>query len=104
MGYVPVTEAEAAAVDGLDHWRAADGKLRAEFSAGSYSAAAELALAFAVEADACDHHPDMELRYPGIVAVTLSTHAIGGLSMHDVDLARRCSEIAVQQGAAPEDL
>jgi len=57
-----------------------------------------------VEADACDHHPDMELRYPGIVAVTLSTHAIGGLSMHDVDLARRCSEIAVQQGAAPEDL
>ncbi len=101
MAYVPVSEAEIAAMAGLGDWRAADGRLVAEFAAGSYSAAGELAQAFAAEADRCDHHPDMALRYPGVLEVTLSTHAVGGLSMHDVDLARRYSEMAAEHGATP---
>lgn len=99
MAYTPVGEAEIADMDGLDGWRVVDGRLTARFAAGSFSAAGELILAFAAEADACDHHPDLALCYPGIVEVQLSTHAVGGLSMHDVELARRCSDIAAQHGA-----
>ena len=38
------------------------------------------------------HHPDMEIRY-NRVRVTLSTHAIGGLSLNDFILAAKLDQI-----------
>ena len=40
----------------------------------------------AVEAEAADHHPDLDIRYRK-VRVALSTHDAGGVTQKDVDLA-----------------
>ena len=47
----------------------------------------------AVEADAMDHHPDIDIRYTTVV-MTLSTHSAGGLTTKDVELAAKIDELA----------
>jgi 4a-hydroxytetrahydrobiopterin dehydratase len=46
----------------------------------------------AVEADAMDHHPDIDVRYTTVV-LTLSTHSAGGLTAKDVELAWRIDHL-----------
>lgn len=104
MAYTPFTPHEIAAEPGLDGWRVLVATLQAEFLAGSFSAGAALVAAIAEAADAADHHPDLDLRHPGRVHVSLSTHAIGGLSDADVALARTISAIAADHGATAEPL
>jgi 4a-hydroxytetrahydrobiopterin dehydratase len=104
MEYTPVTAAEFATLEGLDDWRFVLGGIHATFRAGSFQAAAALVGAIAAAADAADHHPDLDVRYPDVVRVSLSTHATGGLSMHDVELARQISTLAEQAGAGAEPL
>jgi 4a-hydroxytetrahydrobiopterin dehydratase len=102
MDYTPVTPPEFADLPGLDDWRFVLGGIHAHFRAGSFGAAATLATAVATAADAADHHPDIEIRYPDRVRVFLTTHATGGLSTLDVDLARTVSAIAAELGATSE--
>ena len=45
------------------------------------------------------HHPDVDLRYPNIVRVVLTTHATGGVTALDVALAREVSSLAAAAGA-----
>ena len=40
----------------------------------------------AVQAEAADHHPDLDIRYTK-VRVALSTHSEGGVTQKDLDLA-----------------
>ncbi len=96
-----LTADEVAALDGLDDWRVVLLTLRADFETGSYPAAADLIGAIAGAAEAAGHHPDLDLRYPGRVAVTLTTHATGGLTMADVELARAISALAADADATP---
>jgi 4a-hydroxytetrahydrobiopterin dehydratase len=42
----------------------------------------------AVEADAMDHHPDIDIRYTK-VTISLSTHDAGGITQSDLTLAER---------------
>ena len=49
----------------------------------------------AVAAEKMDHHPDLDIRYTKI-AVTLSTHSAGGITVHDVNLAREMEKLALQ--------
>jgi len=102
MRYTPVDADGFALLDGLDDWRFVLGELRATFRLGSFSAAAAFAAEVAQLADAADHHPDIDLRYPGTVHLVASTHAINGVSTHDVDLARLVSGLAAQAGAVAE--
>ncbi len=102
MEYTSVSPDEFAATDGVDDWRFTCAVIQAEFRAGSFAAAAELISAIAAEADAADHHPDVNLRYPDRVRVMVSTHAAGGLTTLDVDLARSISALAAQAGATAE--
>ena len=67
--------------------------IRCEVTAPTFSAAATLAMRIAEIADELDHHPDIDIRYPGRVLVSTFTHDTGGLTMHDVALARRISEL-----------
>jgi len=46
----------------------------------------------AVAAEAMDHHPDLDIRY-NKVGVTLSTHSAGGITAHDVALAREMDKL-----------
>lgn len=98
MEYVAVTPEEFAAIDGLTDWRFALGAIHADFRAGSFPAAADLVAAIVAAAELAVHHPDIDVRYPDRVRVLLTTHAAGGLTTHDIDLAREISTISAESG------
>jgi 4a-hydroxytetrahydrobiopterin dehydratase len=102
MRYTPLTATEFATIDGLQDWRFVLGAIHAEFRAGSFPAAAGLVAVIAEVAEAADHHPDLAVRYPDRVRVSLTTHAISGLSDVDVEVARTISVVAQQAGATSE--
>jgi 4a-hydroxytetrahydrobiopterin dehydratase len=102
MDYTAVTADEFAVLDGLDDWRFVLNSIHADFRAGSVPAAASLVSALAEAAEAARHHPDVDLRYPDRVRVMLTTHATGGVTTHDAELAREISRLAVQAGATSE--
>lgn len=102
MDHLDVSADAFAALDGCDDWRYLFGVITAEYLAGSFAAAASLVGAIAEAADEADHHPDVDLRYPDLVRVTLTTHAVGGVTTRDVELARRICTLAADAGAAPQ--
>lgn len=104
MAYRRITSEELAALDGLDDWREELRAIVARFRAGSFPAAASLVSEVAALAEAAAHHPDVDVRYPDVVEVRLTTHAEGAITDADVDLARSISAAADAAGAAPEPL
>lgn len=102
MRYTPLTATEFATIDGLEDWRFVLGAIHAEFRTGSFPSAAGLVATIAEVAEGVDHHPDLAVRYPDRVRVTLTTHAIHGLSDFDVEVARTISVVAQQAGATSE--
>ncbi|MDO8361484.1 MAG: VOC family protein [Actinomycetota bacterium] len=102
MQYTSLSAAEFAALEGLDDWRFLLGAVHAHFRTGSFGAAAELAKGIAAAADAAEHHPDIDIRYPDRVHVVLSTHATGGLSTLDAALGLQISALAAAAGATAE--
>jgi 4a-hydroxytetrahydrobiopterin dehydratase len=101
MDFRQVAEAFAAEHD-LPDWRILLDRLESTFSAGSFTDAAAFVGQIAAVADAADHHPDIDLRYPAVVHVALTTHAAGGLSPRDARLARAISELAAAAGLRVE--
>jgi 4a-hydroxytetrahydrobiopterin dehydratase len=97
-----LTPKQFSELPGLDDWRVTLGRIDALFRAGSFAGGADLVAKIAAAADAADHHPDLDLRYPGVVHVVLSTHSTGGLSDLDADLARTISTLAAEAGATAE--
>ncbi len=104
MPYTPITAGDLTAAEGMADWRVVLRTAEAHFRAPSFPAAGRLVGAIADAAEAADHHPDVSLRYPGVVRVALTTHATGGLSTHDLDLARHISQLAADAGAVAEPL
>ena len=89
----------------LEDWRVLTRGLHARFATGDFATGAALVADVASAADEADHHPDVELRYPH-VDVHLRSHDVGGITMRDVRLARRISDLAGRRGAkaAPDDV
>lgn len=56
------------------------------FTFGSFPAGIEWVRRVADLAEKRDHHPDLDIRYTR-VTVSLSTHAAGGITTRDIDLA-----------------
>ena len=102
MEYTKVSAPEFAALDGLGDWRVELATIHAHFRAGSFPAAAALVTAIAAAAETAVHHPDVDVRYPDRVHVVLTTHAAGGVTTADADLARQISDIAARSGARSE--
>ena len=86
----------------LADWRVVLRRAEAVFRAPTFSAAAEFVARVAAAADEAGHHPDVDLRYPGRVHVTLTTHATGGLTDLDVALALGVSRLAADAGLVSE--
>ena len=103
MEYTTITPEDFADTPGVDGWRVVLSGLRADFRTGSFPTAAMLVSNIADAAEALQHHPDIDIRYPDHVIVTITTHATGGLTTLDVDLARSISQLAALAGvsAAP---
>jgi 4a-hydroxytetrahydrobiopterin dehydratase len=99
MGRARVTPAEFDAADGVGDWRFMLGAVHAEFELRPFAAAAALVASIGELADSKDHHPEMAIRYPGRVRVTLSSHDVGGLTEWDLEMARTISTIASAAGA-----
>lgn len=99
LTYAQVKEA------GLDDWRWLVGSLHARFATGDFATGLALADAIGAEAEAADHHPDLDLRYPHLT-VRLVSHDVGGVTDRDLRLARRISELAAEAGvsAVPGDV
>ncbi len=83
------------------HWRVVLGAVHATFRTGSFARGVELVQRIGAAADAADHHPDVDLRYPR-VHVSLSSHDVGGLTQRDVDLAAAITAIADELGVEGE--
>lgn len=89
---------EFRAAAGVEDWKVLDsGEVGATFKTGSFARGVDLVVRIGALADAADHHPDVDLRYP-TVEVRLSTHEIDGLSERDVALAREISGAARELG------
>jgi 4a-hydroxytetrahydrobiopterin dehydratase len=97
---VSATEFDASA--DLPDWRVLLGRIEATFRTGSFEAGAAFVGLIAAAAEAADHHPDVDLRYPDRVSVALVTHAARGLTESDVSLARSISELAAAAGVRSE--
>jgi 4a-hydroxytetrahydrobiopterin dehydratase len=78
---------------GTDDWTVHDDVATARFETGSFATGVRLVDAIGGLADAANHHPDIDLRYPS-VTVRLSTHEVHGLSERDIALAREISTAA----------
>ena len=82
---------------GLADWRPLEGALQTRFSTGDFATGLRLVNAIGEAAEAADHHPDVDLRYPH-VDVRLHSPDVGGITERDVALARRISELAAGLG------
>ncbi len=102
MEYTVVTPAAFADLPDLDDWQRRGQFLHAAFRAPSYAEGAALVVSIATAADAAVHHPDLELVYPGVVKVALTTHATRSLTTLDIELARTISRLAADSGAHTE--
>jgi 4a-hydroxytetrahydrobiopterin dehydratase len=97
-----ITAAEFHAHADLTDWRVQLRRAEAVFRAPTFAGAAVFVERIAVAADLADHHPDIDLRYPGRVHVVLTTHASAGLTDLDVALAREVSGLAAAAGLVSE--
>ncbi len=76
----------------------------AYFRTGSFAAGARLVNAISELAGLEDHHPDVELRYDGVIVRLITiTPDYYGLSERDLEVARQISTIARKLGV-PADL
>jgi 4a-hydroxytetrahydrobiopterin dehydratase len=91
-------EVEAA---GLTDWRQLFETLRTRFLTGDFATGLSLTNRIGALAEAANHHPDIDLRYPH-VTVTLCSHDVFGVTSRDVDLARQISAAAADLGVSAD--
>jgi 4a-hydroxytetrahydrobiopterin dehydratase len=93
-----ITAEQFTAADGVKDWKVLDGgQVGTGFRTGSFNKGVDLVVRIGALADAANHHPDVDLRYPS-VTVRVSTHEVDGLSERDVALAREISAAAQELG------
>jgi 4a-hydroxytetrahydrobiopterin dehydratase len=85
----------------LDDWRKLARALHARFHTGDFVTGLKFVTAVTEAAERANHHPDVTLTYP-FVDVKLISHDVSQLTQRDIDLARRISEIAREQGIGAE--
>jgi 4a-hydroxytetrahydrobiopterin dehydratase len=75
----------------LSGWTRKGESLVKTFSFPTFMAGIVFVDRVAIAAEKMDHHPDLDIRYTKI-SVTLSTHSAGGITGHDVALAREMEQ------------
>jgi 4a-hydroxytetrahydrobiopterin dehydratase len=99
----PLTPTEFERAEGASDWRVIGDGATALFRTATFAAGARLVAAIGELDGAEGHPPDVDLR-PGGVTVRLVTCTDGymGMTTSDLDLARRISALAREQGATPD--
>ena len=86
----------------LPDWRVILRRIEARFRAPSFETASAFIGQVAEAAERAGHHPDIDLRYPGFVHITVTTHATNSLTDADVALASAISALASDAGLISE--
>lgn len=86
----------------LPGWRIVSHAIETDFAAPDFTTAAAFIVQIAAAADTAQHHPDIELRYPGRVHVTLTSHGANGLTDLDAEFATAISRFAAEAGLRTE--
>ncbi len=85
--------------DGVEDWRVVGEGACMYFRTGSFAAGARLVHAISELAGLDDHHPDVDLRWGGVIVRLITiTDDYSGLSERDVELARQISSVARELG------
>ncbi|GAB3247902.1 VOC family protein [Arthrobacter pigmenti] len=93
---------------GIDDWRMLAQALHARFITKNFANGLKFVTAVTEAAEAANHHPDVTLKYP-FVELKLMSHDVSAITQRDIDLARKISDIAREQGikakpSAPTEL
>lgn len=75
------------ALGDLPGWGGGPDEIAKEYRLADFRAAVAFVVRLSYEAEAANHHPDLDIRY-NRVRVALSTHSEGGVTTKDVELAR----------------
>ncbi len=86
-----------AAVSGLNGWERVDGTLRRSVKFDAFLDGIDAVRRVAVQAEAKDHHPDIDIRWR-TVTFTLVTHSAGGITDKDVQMAKDIDAIVGHPG------
>ena len=76
-------------LEDLPDWERAEADepaITATYKLADFAAALAFVNAVGAEAEAMDHHPDIDIRW-NTVTLVLSTHSAGGLTAKDIELA-----------------
>jgi 4a-hydroxytetrahydrobiopterin dehydratase len=76
----------------LTEWRLDQGKLFREFIFPDFSRALGFMMSVALVAESMNHHPDWFNHY-STVKVWLDSHEVSGISMLDIELARKINSL-----------
>ena len=95
----PISARRFHEAEGVEDWRVLGEGACTYFRTGSFAAGARLVDAIGGLAGLDDHHPDVDLRHGGVtVRLITITDDYYGLSGRDLELARRISALAREQG------
>jgi 4a-hydroxytetrahydrobiopterin dehydratase len=84
---------------GVEDWRVVGEGACSYFRTGSFATGAQFANAISQLAGLEDHHPDIDLRYGGVIVRLITvTNDYYGLSERDLELARQISAVAHKMG------
>ena len=74
------------------HWEVCEGKLVRSIQASSFPAGIGLVDQVAEQAEAAQHHPDIDIRWT-TVTFALTTHSEGGITAKDVEMAAAIDDL-----------
>ncbi len=77
----------------LAGWEREGDEIVKEYRLGNFKDAVAFVVRLSYEAEAANHHPDLDIRW-NKVRVALSTHSEGGLTTKDLDLAAAVEALA----------
>ena len=76
----------------LDGWTLEGNAIRKQYTLGGFPDAIAFVARLAFDAEASDHHPDIQINYKR-VTLTFSTHSEGGLTDKDLAGARKVDQL-----------
>ena len=99
----PITVREFLETEGLEDWRVTSDGALAFFRTSSFSKSVELVRAIGEAIEAGGHQPDIDIREDGVtVRLITVTDKLYGMTGADVDLARKISAAAREQGLSAD--
>jgi 4a-hydroxytetrahydrobiopterin dehydratase len=80
-------------LEGLEGWERDGDAIAKAFKRGDFVGSVRFVDAIVEPAEDMGHHPDLSISWDE-VAVSITTHAEGGLTENDFELAKRIDEVA----------